>query len=223
LSAFKSIEGFSQARFTKIGNGIELKPHIAVDRASFGISKDSFVVCLASRAIREKGWAEAIEIIGEVRKQTQKDVRLVLLGDGPLFEHYKSNAPSYVLCVGFQENVAGFFAMSDVFLFPTTFQGESFPLVILDALSVGTPVIASHVGEIRKMLTNDTGEVSGDIFNLDSEWVVPISTVVEILTKYLNDSDYLQLKSKIAAERVKQFDMASVVQQYGRVYDLTIV
>jgi glycosyltransferase involved in cell wall biosynthesis len=218
LDAFKPVAGFAKKQFTKIGNGLEIKAAKSVDLSLFGINANSFIVCLASRAIREKGWSEAIEIVGAVRKKTQKDVQLVLLGDGPLFEYYKNKAPKYAHCVGFQENVAGFFAMSDVFLFPTTFAGESFPLVILDALSVGTPVIASSIGEIQKMLTNRQGEVAGDVFSLDSEFRVPLAHVEEILVRYLTDSEYLQNKSQIALELVKSFDMAQVAQNYLRLY-----
>jgi glycosyltransferase involved in cell wall biosynthesis len=219
LEAFKNVSGFDSVNFTKIGNGIEIKPIEPVKLADYGIPEDSFVVCLASRAIKEKGWAEAIEIVGEARKRTQKDIRLILLGDGPLYEHYKKNSPGFATCVGFQGNVAGFFASSDIFLFPTTFAGESFPLVILDSLAAGTPVIATDIGEIANMITSNESEKAGDIFQMEQNGTVPISAATNLLIRYVNDSSYLEAKSNLAKKIINNFDLTKTAKKYLKVYD----
>ena len=45
-----------------------------------------------------------------------------------------------------REEVAAFFALADVFLFPSTYKNEAEPLVVLEALRAGVPVISFPVG-----------------------------------------------------------------------------
>ena len=41
---------------------------------------------------------------------------------------------------------------ADIFLFPTRFKQESFPLVILEAMQFGLPVLASRIGAIPEII-----------------------------------------------------------------------
>lgn len=55
------------------------------------------------------------------------------------------------------------FAESDVFVFPTRYPNESFPLVILEAMSCGLPVVSTDAGAIEDMVLDGvTGFVCHD-------------------------------------------------------------
>ncbi len=45
-----------------------------------------------------------------------------------------------------------FFKSIDVFLFPTTYQYEAQPLVILEAMSYGLPVISTNCGYVQELV-----------------------------------------------------------------------
>jgi glycosyltransferase involved in cell wall biosynthesis len=53
--------------------------------------------------------------------------------------------------------VARFYEDIDIFLFPTSYEHEAEPLVIIDAISAGVPVIATNRGCISHLLGTDAG------------------------------------------------------------------
>lgn len=53
---------------------------------------------------------------------------------------------------------------ADIFIFPSRFQQECFPLVILEAMQFGLPVIANRIGAIPEIIDHDE---NGFIFNAD--------------------------------------------------------
>ena len=55
--------------------------------------------------------------------------------------------------LGFHTCVHAIYRMSDVAIAPTRFSGESFPLSLIQAMQVGTPIVATDIGEIATMMT----------------------------------------------------------------------
>ena len=173
--------------FTRIDNALPVTPIETVDRASLGIGPDDFVLCLVSRAIAEKGWAEAVQAIGEARKCSVRPIHLLLIGEGPEQVALEARAPvDGIHLLGFRKNIRDYFAMADVGLLPSRFKGESYPLVLIDCLHSGTPLLASDVGEIRPMLQTAEG-MAGVLFSL-TDWQIPVSQLTDLVLQ-LSDRD----------------------------------
>lgn len=163
--------GIKQNKLEKIYNAIMPKADIRNREDVLKeclIPKDAFIVALASRAIPEKGWQIAYDIIKEIRKKTEKDIRVLFIGDGPEYDRMHHNCEEWAVFVGFSHDVLSYLNAADVVLLPTTYSGESFPLCILESFRVHTPVIATSIGEIKDMMTTDLG-VAGYIVNITSE------------------------------------------------------
>lgn len=206
-------------RLYKIGNGLPNLPVEPQSREELGIEPDAFCVTLASRAIPEKGWKEAIEAIKQVRAKLDRPVHLVLLGDGKCYDELQGhNDLPYIHLLGRRANVQSYFSMSDLGLLPSSFKGESFPLVVMESLMSGTPVLATDVGEIRPMLTGDAGEMAGIVFPLDKGKVSVDILAQHILELGTNEALYRQLKANIPAV-VRKFDIRHTAAQYLRVYE----
>lgn len=88
------------------------------------------------------------------QQKSRRQLHLLLLGDGPMYEKLKNVALPNVHVLGFQPNVRDYFMASDMGLLPSRFSGESFPLVLIECLLSGRPAIASDLGEIRNILTD---------------------------------------------------------------------
>ncbi len=72
---------------------------------------------------------------------------LVIAGDGPLAGALRSQAASLSLAArftGYRRDLPGLLAAADVFVLPSTWEGQS--LVLQEALRAGVPVVATRVG-----------------------------------------------------------------------------
>lgn len=208
----------SRARFLKLPNGMQPPVIEPILRADIGIPDDAFVLCCVSRAIPEKGWAEAIEVVGRARQISGRDIHLILVGNGAVYEEYCSRGvPDYVYLAGFSDNSVGHYAAADMGIMLTRFKSESFPLTVVDCLFAGKPYLATDVGEIRNILTEQQ-DVAGAVLPLD-DWQVPIEPVVEALLRFVSDSDTYQRAQQIAVAKARRFRIDEVMAQYLTVFE----
>lgn len=217
LSCFKLTQTIDYHQFVKIDNGLNEMPIHPVNRKLLGIKDDSFVFCLVSRGIPEKGWKEAIQAISMARDKSVKDIQLVIIGDGIMYNRLKSISPDFVRFLGVKSNIRDYFAMADMGILPSRFAGESYPLVIIDCLFSGKPVLASDIGEIRHQLTTSDGKLAGVLFPLDN-WKISIQKLASIIIGIVNNPEcYAKLLDNVLGAR-KKFDMNAISEQYLQVY-----
>lgn len=217
IEPFRAAGAYEKVRFCKIPNGIEVKDDISpVNLAEIGVPKDSFVICLASRAIVQKGWLEAVEAVKKARRKTNADIRLVLVGDGPVYDQIKEKHPDYVYPVGLQSNVLSWFAAADVCILPTYYACESFPLTIVEALQCGKPIIATDIGEIRKMLS-DGVHSAGELLTLKNGSVSADELSNKIIF-LMNNASAREFRASIAKKIRGNFDIQKVAAKYLDVY-----
>ena len=140
-------------RIAHVVNGFEPVRPSGLTRARLGLPEGALVLTLASRAIETKGWAVALEAFRAIREAAPegREVRLVLIGDGPAAEAIGEAArregpvPGLHL-VPHTGRLADYIALSDVGLLPSWFPGESLPLVLIEMLAQGKPAIVSDIG-----------------------------------------------------------------------------
>ncbi len=142
---------------------------------------------------------------------------LLLIGEGPEFDRLRSEYLSeHVQFLGFRANIRDYFAASDMGFLPSRFKGESAPLVLIDCLRSGRPVLASSVGEIRYMLGAGEG-LAGEVFDL-KDWEIDVVAVGQTIVSLANDVQrYQELKSRVPTAAAK-FDPAVMVEKYEKVY-----
>jgi len=226
-TAEKNLSPFSEdfrarKRFERINNALEKKSIHPIERSSLGISSDDFILCLVSRAIPEKGWDEAVRAVALAQHKCLRRIHLLLIGEGPEFDRLKSWEHDYpfIHFLGFKPNIRDYFAMSDMGFLPSRFKGESFPLVLIDCLLSGRPVLASNIGEISMMLTTESG-VAGELFDL-SNYQISVETlstrIAELATnKQLYTNLLLSVKNAAA-----KFDQHAMAEKYVDVYQSVI-
>lgn len=96
-------------------------------------------------------------------RQEHPDLRLVMVGDGPLRESLQQEHPD-IIFAGVQtgERLARYFASADLFLFPS--QTETFGLVTLEAMASGLPVVAYPLAAAALHVRNgDNGQLAEDL------------------------------------------------------------
>lgn len=107
-----------------------------------------FTVVFVGRLVPLKGLIYLLEAFRMFAKASEKPASLLIVGDGPdekLVEQFAAENPDLnIRLVGFQheEVLPSFYAIADVMVFPSL--GDTYGLVIDEAMASGLPVIASN-------------------------------------------------------------------------------
>ena len=212
-----SLEFRQEKKFRHINNALPLKSIMPISRIELHVGSDDFLLCLVARAIPDKGWEEAISAVAWASSRSCRKVHLLLIGEGPEYDRLKAQTSrEFVHFLGFRSNVRDYFAASDMGFLPSRFKGESAPLVLIDCLLSGKPVLASDIGEIRHMLDSDDG-LAGELVAL-KEWVIPVEAVGQIILTLANDPfAYQRLLHRVPLAAAK-FDTRVMVDNYEEVY-----
>ncbi|WP_433694908.1 glycoside hydrolase family 99-like domain-containing protein [Paraburkholderia phenoliruptrix] len=208
----------TSTRFAKIPNGMMPATVVPVSRSSIGIPEDAFVLCCVSRAIPDKGWAETIEAVERARALSNRDIRLILVGNGPVYDEYcQSGGFDFVHFAGFSENSVGFYAAADMGIMLTKFKSESFPLTIVDCLFAGRPYIATDVGDIRNMLTEGK-DVAGAVIELE-DWEVPVDAVSQIIAAFASNEEKYRMANALVAGVANRYKIDMVTSKYVELFN----
>ena len=205
-------------QFRQIDNAIAAPASGALVRDDLDLPEEAFVLTVASRAIPEKGWSEAISAVERARAATGHDIRLILLGNGPVHDRLaRRGVPDHVLLRGFRPDPAAHFAISDMGLLPSRFDGESFPLVVIECLQVGRPMIATELGEIPRMLDSGGARPAGALIALSSGAVPPETLGAEI-ARFATQPHLHAAACARAAAAARKFDPDTTCARYAAVY-----
>jgi len=220
IAPFEKTKNFDRAMFIKTPNGVEESIDTGITRESLGIEKNAFVLCLASRAIKEKGWKEAIDAVTLARKETGKNIILVLIGEGAVYDELKGKTPDYVKLMGFSDKVQSFYTISDMTVLPSYYKSESAPLTIIESLVAGTPVISSDIGEIRSMIEYEM-TCAGECFALENG-KVNVEKLAKIIVSFVEDKNKYK-EAKLSAEKYgSRFNMNNVIKEYMKIYNKSL-
>jgi glycosyltransferase involved in cell wall biosynthesis len=143
------------AAFSSIG-GDELPARRLDKRLSLSIAPDDFVVGYLGRLSQEKGVNYLVDAFSLIRNSTDQ-LKLLIVGDGPerksLEQKVKnSGLENLVVFAGFQEDIENWLPAFDAFVLPSLTEGT--PMALLEAMDLGVPVIATEVGGVPKVVTD---------------------------------------------------------------------
>ena len=140
-----------------IPNGVE-----SMDRSQFSrpveMRDEWFNLLIVGRLDTVKGHHIAIEAIAA--DNLSRETHLHLVGLGPREQELRKLAQSIgvarrVHILGFRRNVYDYIAHCDALLMPSLHEG--LPYTLLEAMALGTPIVASRVGGLAEVLQdNDT-------------------------------------------------------------------
>jgi glycosyltransferase involved in cell wall biosynthesis len=144
-------------RFVVIRLGIELDERVsgeqngrAEGRRYLGISDDRFAVGWIGRMTAVKRTDDVLVAFKELR-DSGVDAMLCMVGDGPDRLQLERRAHELgimreVLFLGYQEEVASFYAAFDALVLPSSNEGT--PVSVIEALAAERPVVATRVGGV---------------------------------------------------------------------------
>jgi glycosyltransferase involved in cell wall biosynthesis len=144
-------------RFAVVRLGIELADRVCADagrraetRRLLGVHPERFVVGWIGRMTEVKGTDDVLLAFRQLRERGV-DACLCLVGDGPDRSAVERRAHELgimrnTLFLGFQRDVAPYYAAFDALLLPSLSEGT--PVSAIEALAAGRPVVATRVGGV---------------------------------------------------------------------------
>jgi glycosyltransferase involved in cell wall biosynthesis len=207
-------------RFAVVRLGIELDQRVAPaldgrgeTRRILGIGERPFTVGWIGRMTGIKRTDDVLLTFKSLRERGI-DARLCLVGDGPDREEVERRAHELgvmrdTLFLGYQEQVASFFAAFDVFILPSANEGT--PVTAIEALAAGKPVVATRVGGIPDVVRD--GE--------DGFLVAPgdVEALADRLAQLATDVELRDRMGEAARARVRErYSVERLVDDVDRLY-----
>jgi glycosyltransferase involved in cell wall biosynthesis len=133
-------------------------------RRKLGIPQGSIVVLTVRRLVYKNGIDTLIESANLAVKKNSKIVFLAV-GKGPDFNNVQVRIKQLGIESNFKltgfvkdEDLPLYYNTADLFVLPSK-SGEGLPLVALEAMACGLPVVATNVGGIREIMNNKYGKL----------------------------------------------------------------
>ena len=141
-----------------------LQQDTALSSEKFGIPADKPVILMLARMSREKG----VDLL--LRSAVKLDVFLLLAGDGPELETYRSFArnlgiESRVRFIGWRKDRSALLELADILVIPS--RRESFGAVMPEAWYKGVPVVAMEADGPRQYINHGVNGMLCKIEDVD--------------------------------------------------------
>lgn len=186
----------------------QIKTEISIsEELQQGLNQADLVLGCTSRIrLIRKGQEYLIEAIGILTQKTGKNIQAILIGDYvPGYEWQQENITSLIKkyrledrihFLGHLTNPLPYYKLFDVFVLPSG-EPEPFDGVIMEAMSLGLPVIGSNAGGTTEQIANGQ---NGYLFeNKNPE---DLANKIEL---FLNDPSTLSLFGSCSRERMEKY------------------
>jgi len=170
-------------------------------RASYQIKEDCKIIGQVSQIIPRKGLEYFIEMAKQIKSRNFK-VKFMIIGNalpgGEEYERYIKNEviekglSQDIIFTGFQSDVKRFISILDIFVLSSL--SEALPLVLVESLALGKPVVATDVGGVKEVIIND-----------ETGFLVPprdVKALVASVLRLLNESSMAEYLGKNGKELV---------------------
>ncbi len=203
---------------TVIYNGIDLSLRPREEpgslRQRWGLSPEDFVLGTVCSLVKRKRVQDLLEAAYLVQRKTSVPIKILIIGEGPERENLERlsqrlGLSSRTLFAGFQSDPLPFIQAMDLFVFPS--EKEGFPRVLLEAMLLGKPVIATRIpGPSELVKDGETG------FLVEPRQPEALASAI---MKLLQNRRLAQTMGEKGRKRVEQFDIRHYVSGVTRVFE----
>ncbi|HSG81929.1 MAG TPA: glycosyltransferase family 4 protein [Gemmatimonadota bacterium] len=206
------------SRVAVIPNGIEIerfdpsRVHRGAWRAKLGIPSGAVLIGGIGRLTWQKGFTDLIKALAAL---DDTNSYLVIAGDGPDWGDLRTLANGLdvarrVIFAGFVEDVPGLMADLDLFVLSSLREGH--PMVLLEAMATGIPVIATDIAGVGDTVVD----------GVDGRLVPPgdVPTLVEAMRAVLRDRESAARMGRNGRKKVQQeYTVERMVRRTAVLYE----
>jgi len=212
-------EGMPSDRISVIMNALPpaSEQHKSIQPDLPAALRNGLLVGVAARLQPEKGVAYFLEAAAHVL-QFLPEVHFLVMGDGPQRKELQAyveqpGVQEHVHFLGFRLDARAIIGLLDVLVVPSLSEGT--PLVTLEAMSAGVPVVASAVGGIPEQVRHQSEGIlvpPGDALALG-----------EAVLRLLQNPTWMQQLGEAGRQRaLSHFSFTTMLQETENVYRATL-
>jgi glycosyltransferase involved in cell wall biosynthesis len=139
-----------------------------------------------------------------------KNICFITIGSKETFFSSNHIELSYV---SNENNLARLYAACDVLFYPT--KADNLPLVILEAMSCGLPVISSNIGGINEIIDD---EVDGFLVNAFHDYQ-EFQKLIDKLFSLRSSDFFANLSVNARRKIISKFTLTNMIESYKKLYD----
>jgi glycosyltransferase involved in cell wall biosynthesis len=181
----------------------EVRPQL---RAELGLPEHAPVFVVVGRLNPQKNHRLLMQAFGQLRG----DAHLLVVGDGELRAELEALAPAdRVRFLGIRKDVPRLLAAADVFVLSSDWEGN--PLVVMEAMAAGKPVVATAVGCVPELVVSGAGRLvpSGDAEQLAAA-----------MQHFIDHPEAVEEAGRQALDHARRrFDVSAMAASYIELYE----
>ncbi len=206
LSQHVAVPGleYGAARVIEVPNGLNIEaPDVTPEPA------ECLRILFLGNLYEDKGVFDLLEACRSLASATNAKIRLQFVGKWPdeataekfrsivTQSHFPSSLEIPEPCALYGDDKWRAYAKSDLFVFPSYYRSENFPLVLLEAMASGLPVISTRWRGIPSIVEE---QVSGFLHDPRE-----ISELQRCIQRFIEDPDLLTTMGANARQRYQQY------------------
>jgi glycosyltransferase involved in cell wall biosynthesis len=156
-----SKRGLPPSKVALVYNGVEVEDYSRCEggqekRKRWGFEKETPVVGAIGRLVWQKGFKYFVRAAEMISKSVPA-AKFVIVGDGPLRKQIEEeirilSLEDKFILTGFAKDIRPALSIFDVLVIPSILEG--FPMVTLEAMAMGKPIVASRIDGITEQIRN---------------------------------------------------------------------
>lgn len=165
-------------------------------------TEEFYTFLMVGRLVPQKSYFQALNLFA-ASLENNPDYRLIILGTGPLLEKLlehskKLNVHDKVDFCGFKTNILEYMSSSQALLLTSKWEG--FGNVMVESLSVGTPVLAMNcLGGPKEIITQS---ILGNLANTNEEFLTLLNNRDNFKRSKEEKEEMIDLMSKFTIENI---------------------
>ena len=180
------------------------------------VSKEKPFVFLAVSGLTViKNIQVVIDAVKILKAQNQKNIKVLVAGDGPLMEQFQAEIREfqlepYIELLGYHKEVGKLLMAADAFLHPCYVEG--FGIAVAEAMMAAKPIIGANAGALPELLEDKVTGLTVDPFNPE-QWTNAMKQVV------MNREFAKQLGVNAKSHAENEFSVDAYVDNYDSLYE----
>jgi glycosyltransferase involved in cell wall biosynthesis len=209
-------EGVNPEKIVHIPNGIPVDDFVrsadgGPTRRDLGVPDDALVAIQVGVFRPEKNQVGALESFARVRERVE-EAHILFVGIGETQAAIERRAAElgdgWAHFLGVRTDVAALLSLADIALLPSL--SDAMPMVVLEAMALGVPLVATDVGDVRSALADVAG-----ICVAPGDPEAFAGACVRLLT----NPELRAEMARAGATRAREFDSSVMCRRYAALFE----